>query len=156
VGHLGADVDHVGVGGDGVEVLGEGLPAPADALAQRGAGDVLDALHQADEPVVAIGCHRGEPDAAVAHHHGGDAVPARRRQQGVPGGLAVVVGVDVDEPGRDQGAVGVDLLAGRAGDTADLGDAPAGDGDVRGPGGVPRPVDDRAAPDDQIVHRTPP
>ena len=38
-----------------------------------------------------------EADAAVAHHDGGDAVPRRRQQAAVPGGLAVVVGVDVDE-----------------------------------------------------------
>ncbi len=42
---------------------------------------------------------------------GGDAVPAGRREQLVPGGLAVVVGVDVDEARRDERAVGVDLPA---------------------------------------------
>ena len=64
---------------------------------QRGAGDVLHALHQADEPLVAIRGHRREADAAVAHHDGGDAVPAARRELLVPRGLAVVVRVDVDE-----------------------------------------------------------
>ena len=33
-----------------VEVFGEGLPFPLDPLVQRGAGDVLDALHELDEP----------------------------------------------------------------------------------------------------------
>ena len=61
-----------------VEVLGEALPVPVDALVQRGAGDVLDALHQLDEEALAAGAHRREADAAVAHHDGGDAVPARR------------------------------------------------------------------------------
>ena len=41
--------------------------------------------------------HRREADAAVAHHRRGDAVPARRRELRIPGGLAVVVRVDVDE-----------------------------------------------------------
>ena len=59
-----------------VEVLGERLPLPLDALVQRGAGDVLDALHQLDEPVLLAGPHRGEADAAVADHDGGDAVAA--------------------------------------------------------------------------------
>ncbi len=40
--------------GEGVEVLGEGLPLPRDALGQGRAGDVLDALHQADEPVMTV------------------------------------------------------------------------------------------------------
>ena len=42
----------------------------------------------------------------------------------VPGGLAVVVGVDVDEAGRDERAVGVDRRVRRgAVDLADLDDA---------------------------------
>ena len=64
-------------------------------------GDVLHALHQLDEPLVAVGGRRREADAAVAHHHGGDAVPRARRDPRVPGDLGVVVGVDVDPPGRD-------------------------------------------------------
>ena len=107
--HLRADVDRARPLGERVEVLGERLPAPVDALAQRGAGDVLDALHQLDQPLLAAGVHRREADAAVAHHDRGDAVPARRRELRVPGGLAVVVRVHVDEAGRDQQAVGVDL-----------------------------------------------
>ena len=80
-----------------VEVLGEGLPVPLDALGERGAGDVLDALHQLDEPLVPVGARRREADAAVAEDGGGHAVPARRREVRVPGGLAVEVGVHVDE-----------------------------------------------------------
>ena len=96
---------------DVVEVLGERLPLPRQALVEGDAGDVLDALHQLDQAVVVGRAHRREPDAAVAHHGRRDAVPARRGQLGVPRGLAVVVGVDVDEARRDQGAVGVDLAA---------------------------------------------
>jgi hypothetical protein len=62
--------------------------------------------------------------------------------------------VDVDEAGRDEGAVGVDLVAGRTVDPPDLGDHAAGDGDVGCPRRGAGAVDDRAAPDDQIVHRT--
>ena len=46
-----------------------------------------------------------------------------RRQAFVPGRLAVVVRVDVDEAGGDDLALGVDLFAAGAGDAADLGDA---------------------------------
>ena len=106
--HLHADVDAERRGVERVEVLGERLPAPVHALGERGAGDVLDALHQLDEPLLVTGAHRREPDAAVAGDDGGDAVTRRRLEQRVPGGLAVVVRVDVDEPGRDEQPGGVD------------------------------------------------
>ena len=65
--HLRADVERELRGVERVEELGEALPRPADAFRQRGAGDVLDALHQPDEPLAPFGGDRGEPDAAVAH-----------------------------------------------------------------------------------------
>ncbi len=76
--HLGGDVDGTRRLVERVEVLGEALPVPVDALVQRGAGDVLHALHQLDQEVLGAGAHRREADAAVAHDDGGDAVPARR------------------------------------------------------------------------------
>ena len=72
-------------------------------------GDVLDALHQLDQPLVPVGRGRGEADAAVAHHDRGDAVPRRRREPRVPRDLGVVVGVDVDPARGDQQPVGVDV-----------------------------------------------
>ena len=124
---------------------------------ERGAGDVLDALHQPDEPLVLVGAHRREADAAVAHHHRGDAVPARRREQRVPGDLAVVVRVDVDEAGRDEHAVGVDRPARRRRRraVADLGDHAVVDRDVGRRGRRAGAVDDRAAADHEIVHGSP-
>ena len=152
VGHLGAEVDVVGPALDGVEVLGEATPTPSQALVQRRAGDVLDALHQLDEAVVVGRADRGEADAAVAHHDRGDAVPRRRRERGVPGGLAVVVGVDVDEAGRDQRAVGVDLGGARR---RRPGRPPrCGRRRRRRPrcaGSPPEAVDDGTAADHQIV-----
>ena len=130
VGDLGAEVDVAGPLVEVVEVLGEGLPRPRQAFVQRRAGDVLDALHQLDQPLVIGRADGGEADAAVAHHDRGDAVPARRRQLDVPRRLAVVVGVDVDEPGRDEGAVGVELAAAAPVDVADGGDDAVVDGDV--------------------------
>ena len=66
--HLRGDVEHARHRRERVEVLGERLPTPVDALVQRGAGDVLDALHQLDEEVLLAAPHRREADAAVAHH----------------------------------------------------------------------------------------
>ena len=76
---------------------------------ERRAWDVLDALHQLDQEVLLAGFDGREADAAVAHHDGRDAVIAGGREVRIPGGLAVVVGVDVDEARRDREAGGVDL-----------------------------------------------
>ena len=66
---------------------------------------------------------RREADAAVAHHQRGHAMVDAGREGLVPAGLAVVVGVDVDEAGREPGAGGVDALVRGAGDAAHLDDA---------------------------------
>ncbi len=111
VGDLGGDVHGVAATRQVIEVLGEGLPLPVDALGERSARDVLDALHQLDQPVLRAGAHGREADAAVAHDQGGDAVHRAGRQLFVPGGLAVVVGVHVDETRRHEQTGGVDDLA---------------------------------------------
>ena len=69
VGHVGPDVEHEPASLQRVEVLREGLPIPRQTLGQRGAGDVLDTLQHADQPVVLFDrrAGRGEADAAVAH-----------------------------------------------------------------------------------------
>ena len=149
---LGAEVDVTRLAVDVVEVLGERLPLPRQALVQGDAGDVLDTLHQLDEAVVVGRADRGEPDAAVAHHGRGDAVPARRGELGVPRRLAVVVGVDVDVAGRHEGAVGVDLAATAAIDLADGGDHPVVDGHISGAARLPGPIDDATGTNDEIVN----
>ena len=118
VGDLRPHVDGEPAPLQGVEVLGEGLPLPRHPLGQRRAGDVLHPLHEPDEPVVAVGAGRGEAHPAVARHDGGHAVPGARRQHLVPGGLAVVVGVDVDPARRDERPVGVDGASGGLTSTA--------------------------------------
>ena len=156
VGDLGAEVDVPWMSLEVVEVLREALPRPRQPLVQRRAGDVLDAFHQLDEALVIGGPNGREADAAVAHHGRRDTVPARRCQLDVPCRLAVVVGVDVDEAGRDEGAVGVELAAATLVDDADLGDDAAVDGDVGRAGGRTRAVDHSTGADDEIVHGPPP
>ena len=61
------------------------------------------------------GARRGDREPAVAGDDGGDAVVARRGERRVPEDLRVVVGVDVDEPGRDDVAAGVERRGRRRG-----------------------------------------
>ena len=65
VGHLGADVDGPSPLRQGVEVLGEGLPVPLDALAQGRPGNVLYPLHQPDQPLVTVGRRAGAKPTPV-------------------------------------------------------------------------------------------
>ena len=120
---------------------------------ERGAGNVLDAFHQLDQALAVLDLHRREADAAIAHHRRGDAVPARGLQARIPGRLAVIVGVDVDEARRDQQALGVDLLGALARHLADRGDLAVLDRDVGLARAAARAVGHRAAADDQIVVR---
>ena len=126
---------------------------------ERGARNVLDALHQADQPVLVARPHRREADAAVARDDGGDTVSARRLQQAVPADLAVVVGVDVHESRRDDLSGRVDRLgrvalqrrvarpaAANLDDLAVL-DAHVGSESVRA-----RAVDDGSASDLEVEH----
>ena len=154
--HLRGEVDVVLPAAEVVEVLGEALPAPGQALVERGAGDVLDALHQLDETLPVAGPARREPHPAVAHDHGGDPVPRRGEELFVPRGQAVVVGVDVDEARHDERTVGVDDACATVGggvDLADLDDASTRDRDVGRAGRCAGSVDDRATADDEVVGR---
>ena len=97
VGELRAQVDVVGPLFDGVEILAEGFPFHSMPFVEHRAGNVLHAFHERNEAIVRVGPHRCETHAAIAHHGRRHAMPARRRHAVVPGGLAVVVRVDVDE-----------------------------------------------------------
>ena len=140
--------------GDVVEVVGEGLPlSPLHPFVQGRSGDVLDALHQFDQRLLAAGTNGGEPDAAVAHHDRRDTVAGRRIHDVVPAHLAVVVRVHVDPSGCDDRSVGVDGVGRCVGDGAtDLHDAAVLDGDVTTHGRCAGTVDDGAALDHVIEH----
>ena len=103
-----------------------------------------------------LGSARGEADAAVAHHHTGDTVPAARCGQRIPRQLGIEMGVDVDEAGRHQAPVGIDLTTRRHLDAPvvevdDLADPVTGDAHVGPPGWRARSVDDGAAANDDVV-----
>ncbi|CAB4806333.1 unannotated protein [freshwater metagenome] len=102
---LRGEVDGVRCAVDAVEVLGERLPLPSDSLVKRGAGDVFDTFHDFDKPVMTIRCDRSESHTAISHDGGGDALPRRWREVGIPTHLAVIVRVDVD-PSRSHEETG--------------------------------------------------
>ena len=58
---LNGDIDRPRSPGEQVEVLRERLPTPRHAFVERGAGDVLDALHELDEPALATGRTGAKP-----------------------------------------------------------------------------------------------
>ena len=135
-----------------VHIFGEGFPVPAHPFGERGAGDVLNAFHQADQPFVAVGFGGGKANAAIAHDDGGDAVPARRRHFLVPCRLPVIMGVDVDEAGGDDLAAGVEFVAPYTEIFADRDDAITVNRDIRDKGRSAHTIDDGAAAYHQIKH----
>ncbi len=147
---MGGDIDGAWEFLQRVEIFGEAFPFPGHAFGQRGAGNILDPFHQPDQPFVLVGARRREADPAIAHHHGGDPVPARGCHLLIPGRLTVVIGVDVDKAGGDEVACRIDLFGGVAGHRTDLRDQPACDGDVAGKAVVPGAIDDGAVANDQV------
>ena len=127
---MGADVEGARLAFQRIEVLGEGCPVPGQPFVQGGAGDVLDPFHHGDQPVVSVRGHRGEANSAVAHGDRRHPVMRRGGQERIPGGLAVVVGVGIDESRRHQQAARVELAPPRSDVVAHLGDAVARHGDV--------------------------
>ena len=112
-------------------------------------------LHEADQPVVLVRRDGREADPAVAHDDGGDTVPERWGEQRVPGDLSVEVGVDVDEAGRDEQAVGVDLITAAVGHFADDRDEAVIDRDISVSGRCAGAVDDESVADYQVMHGGP-
>ena len=91
------DIDGPAHRGQGIEIVGEGFPVEFHALVQHRAGNVLDTFHQVDQVGRLARPHRREADAAIAEHRGGDAMPGRGRHERVPGRLAVIVRMNIDE-----------------------------------------------------------
>jgi hypothetical protein len=64
------------------------------------------------------------------------------------------MGVQIDEPGRDDHAPGIDLATtGGGGDAADRANAAANDADIGPPAWSPRSVDEHSAPNDDVELR---
>ncbi len=129
VADVGRVVDRLRQPVDGVEVLGEGLPPPLQRRQRLGV-DVLGSFEVAHHERPGVVAHRREGEPAVPHHRGRHAVPARVGALRVPEHLGVEVRVAVDEPGRHDVALGVDLPVAPLADPAHPGDHAVDDPDV--------------------------
>ena len=96
--------------------------------------DVLGPLKVPYNELACIGSDRSKREPAVPHDGRCHSVPTRAGSCRVPEHLCVHVGMPVDEPGRDDMAIGIDLGGAPVRDGADLRDHPTGDTDV-GPKG---------------------
>ena len=150
--HVGQAVDALGGVLQAVDEVGEGDPVPGHSLFHGVVGDGLVSGHAQHGAVPVFDAGRRKAEAAVAQSHRRDAVPAGQGAVGVPENLGVVVGVQVDEAGGHDQALGVDFpLSVAAVQPADLGDATVLDGDIADVAGRPGPVDDGTASDDDVV-----
>ncbi len=137
---------------DLAEILLERAPVPRHPFFEGTDGHALDASKHVQQVVRVLGTERRDREATVAAHHRRHSVQRRRRQRRVPEHLRVVVGMDVDEAGRDHLAVGFDRARRAIVDLADGRDASVLDCDVRAVPGTPGAVDHRSVADDQIEH----
>ena len=116
---------------ESVEIFGEGPPVPTNPLVESRARNVFHAFHQLDQALLIVRADGCETDATISDDGRRHSVPARRSQVGIPGGLPVVVGVDVDEPRSDQEPISVENPPSGSVDTADVDDHTVSDSDVR-------------------------
>ena len=97
------------------------------------------------------GPHWRKTHAAVAHNHGADAMVTRWRHAIRPGGLAVVVGVNIHKARRDQCTVGADFLCTTTRHLAYFGNLAVLNRHIGGKGGLAGAIDHRTRPNHQIV-----
>ena len=134
-----------------VKELREGLPTPVDARQHGFAGDVLGPLEVAEHEVGLRLPARRQREAAVAHHHAGDAVVAGGCAKGIPEHLGVHVRVPINKARRDDVPLRVQGSPGAFIDPANRGDAAIAHPDVRPVAGAAGAVHHHAVPDEQVV-----
>jgi hypothetical protein len=117
-----------------VEILREGLewPGGTEARFKRLQAHALDLFQGLHDHLAMDFPGRGDAEAAIADHRGGDAVPGRDGEHAIPQDLRIVVCVYVDEARRDDLARGVDRLHGRSFGLAERYDLSVLDADIAG------------------------
>src|SRR5215208_6199575 len=113
-----------------VEILREAFEAPLYPGAQGVERHALDVRQMAHGEVAVLRLAGRDREAAVAQHRGGDAQRRRRIDERIPGDLRVIVGMAVDDAGREREAVGLHGLLRGAKLWPDPGNAAARDAEV--------------------------
>ena len=149
------DVQRQRLGLDDVEELGEGLPLVVDTGEERLDRYRLDAGEEPGQEVAIIGRRRRQGEAAIAADRRRHAVQRRRAQRRIPEELGVVVGMQVDEPGRDHQPFRIDGDLGLIAHAANFDDAAVQDPHVPLRGGCTGAVHHGTTVNHHIEHASP-
>ena len=95
---------------DRIHIFSEALPVPLDAFGKRCARNVFNAFHETEQPFALFGLARRKADAAVTHDGRGHAMKSGGLEIGIPGDLAVIMRMHIDETGRHDLALRIDFL----------------------------------------------
>ena len=151
-----ADIDRQLLLRNMIEIGGEAVPGEFDPLPERFDRDRLDPRQQADEEVAVLGARRCQRNPAIAGDHCRHSVKRRGRKRPVPQQLRVIMGVDVNEAGRDHPPLRVDLAPRGPVDLTDERNTPFADRDIAAARRSAGSVDQQAVADDQVIHRATP
>ena len=113
-----------------VEILRKALELPADTGTQRIERHAFDMGEVAHREIAILRLAGGDGEAAIAEHGRRDAECRRGIDERVPGDLGIVVGVAVDDAGREGEASGLDRLLRRTEFRADRGNPTVADAEV--------------------------
>src|SRR5439155_24554483 len=117
-----SDVDPKPTPGGRVQVLRKAFPVPREAPGEDIVRNGLDVDEVPGRDLTLGGLARRQADAAIAHEHGGHAVPRRAGDERVPADLRVVVRMRIDEDRRNNKVRRNADFLGAAGNLAMCGD----------------------------------
>ena len=96
----------------GIQILGKRLPIPSHAFSECAARNILDALHQTDQPLLSVRRSGRKADPAITHDNRGHTVPRRGRHLLIPRCLTIIVSVNVDKTRDHNTTRRIDFLCG--------------------------------------------
>ena len=95
---------------DMVQIVAKAFPRKGHSGGKGRLFDVFDLLKHLDQLGRAIGPNGREAERTVAHHHSRHPVLQAGRCKTVPADLRVIMGMNVDKAGRNNHALGIDLV----------------------------------------------
>ena len=149
----GRDVDRPHAAVERIEVFGKRLPIPGESFGERGTWNVFDCFHEFNQLLAFRRTCGRKTDPTVAGNDCGDAMHRRRLEQLIPGCLAVVMRMVVDEPGCDDESTRIDYLRAVTVNCApDLYETAIRDGDITDETRCAGAVDDGSVSDHEVIH----